>query len=86
MATIVEHTDTAKKYILLGTGFGAYKATRPSLFFGNLVPSEDEGASPMAAICDDSGTILWISSSELKVVEVDGAKPEELLTIQNELE
>jgi hypothetical protein len=80
MATIVEHIATGKKYLLLGTGFGAYKATRPSLFFGNLAPSEEEGISPMTAVCDDSGAIFWVRSHEMRVVEVDGVKPGEALT------
>ena len=80
MATIVEHTATGKKYLLLGTGFGAYKATRPSLFFGNLAPSEEEGISPMTAVCNDNGKILWINSHEMKVIEVDGVKPGQALT------
>ncbi len=41
MATIVQHLDTYDKYILLGAGFGAYKATRPSFFGGNLFPNEE---------------------------------------------
>ena len=79
MATIMEHIETGKKYILLGTGFGEYKAIRPSLMLGNLAPIEKEGISPMVAVCNGSGKILWISSSEMKVVQVDGKKPEEVL-------
>lgn len=40
MAIIVEHKDSGKKYILLGTGFGTFKALRPSIFFGNWFPKE----------------------------------------------
>ena len=40
MAVIVKHIESGERYILLGTGFGAYKATRPSLFFGNWSPQK----------------------------------------------
>jgi hypothetical protein len=50
MATIVQSKRDGKNYVLLGTGFGAYKATRPGVFFGNLIPDEDEGQITMAAV------------------------------------
>ena len=52
MATIVRSKQNGKKYILLGTGFGAYKATRPGVFFGNLIPEEEQGQIKMVAVCD----------------------------------
>ena len=79
MAVIVKHTESGETYILLGTGFGAYKATRPSLFFGNLVPSEDSGQTTMVAVCNSEGKIGWIHSEELQVVEIDGKEPGEVL-------
>ena len=79
MAVLVEHTETKERYILLGTGFGAYKATRPSLFFGNLLPSEESGQTTMVAVCNRQGQIGWVHSSELTVVEIDGKAPVELL-------
>ena len=79
MAVIVKHTQTGHNYILLGTGFGAYKATRPSLFFGNLAPTEESGQTTMVAVSNDQGQIGWIHSEELQVVEIDGKKPNELL-------
>ena len=79
MAVIVKHTQSGQNYILLGTGFGAYKATRPSLFFGNLAPTEESGQTTMVAVCNKQGQIGWIHSEELQVVEIDGKKPNELL-------
>ena len=38
MATIMEHRESGNRYILLGTGYGAYKSSRPSRVFGNLIP------------------------------------------------
>ena len=37
MAVIVEHRETGDRFVLVGTGFGAYKATKPNWFFGNLL-------------------------------------------------
>ena len=82
MATKVEHVTTGKTFILLGTGFGSYKATRPSVFFGNWAPSEEEGSSPMAAVCNEKGEILWVDSADLKVITIDGVKPEQALMEQ----
>ena len=79
MATIVKHIQSGDKYILLGAGFGAYKATRPSLFFGNWAPAEETGQVTMVAVCNVQGQIGWIHSRELEVVDVDGMLPVELL-------
>jgi hypothetical protein len=79
MAVIVKHIESGEKFILLGTGFGAFKATRPSLFFGNLAPTEEAGQVTMVAVCNSQGQIGWIHSDELQVVEVDGKAPAELL-------
>ncbi|MCG8501252.1 MAG: hypothetical protein MJB12_12685 [Firmicutes bacterium] len=78
MAIKVKHRSTGKIYILLGTGLGAYKATRPGLFFGNLLPEEESGTLERAAVCDESGNIGWCPTTELCVYEIDGKKIEEL--------
>lgn len=80
MATIVQYKRDGKKYILLGTGFGAYKSTRPGVFFGNLLPNEEQGQITMVAVCDHAGNIQWTHSDELTVVEVDGDSPSTLLS------
>lgn len=72
MAIVVELKDTKDKYILLGTGFGAFKATRPSLIFGNFAPVDENGEMEMVAICNNTGNIGWVQSSEVTVIEVDG--------------
>ena len=79
MGIIVEHKDAGKKYILLGTGFGAFKASRPSVFFGDWLPKEESGELTMVAVCDDQGQIGWIRSEELTVVQVEGRRPAEML-------
>ena len=79
MAVIVKHIESGEKYLLLGTGFGAYKATRPSVFFGSLLPKEEAGQVTMVAVSNAQGQIGWIHSNELQVVQVDGISPGELL-------
>lgn len=76
MAAIVIHRGSGERYVLLGTGFGAYKSSRASVFGGNLFPHEEEGIMMMAAACDSSGTIFWFKTEELKVIEVDGMEIE----------
>lgn len=80
MATIVQSKRNGKKYVLLGTGFGAYKATRPGVFFGNLIPEEEKGQITMVAVCDKEGRIRWTHSDDLTVVDVDGSSPSALLS------
>ncbi|MBD2843625.1 hypothetical protein IDH44_00355 [Paenibacillus sp. IB182496] len=55
MSVIVLHKSTNQRYILLGTGFGAYKAQRPSFLGGNLFPHEEADEIPVAAVCDTRG-------------------------------
>lgn len=87
MAIIVRHRKTNKKYILLGTGFGAFKAVRPSFFGGNLLPHEEEGIIKMISVSDKNGNINWFYSDNLQVVEVDGIKVTEfeILYEKNEI-
>ena len=79
MAIKVRHRKNNKVYLLLGVGFGAYKATRPSMLLGNLAPNSEEGKVDMMAMCDSTGTIYWARSGDMEVIEVDGATPAELL-------
>lgn len=83
MATIVLHYKSGKRFILLGTGFGAYKSSRPSFLGGSLFPREEEGKLPMAAVCDRSGLIEWFYTDELVVEEVDGQKVAEMARISS---
>lgn len=79
MAIIVRHNETRKVFALVGTGFGAYKATRPGVFGGNLFPNEEEGTIPVAAVSDERGSIQWLSTDELQVIEIDGVKIENVI-------
>jgi len=77
MATIVREPRSGGHYILLGAGFGAYKSTHPSMFFGSLAPWEDSGEVSVVAVCDHEGRIGWLNSHELQVVSIDGKAPGE---------
>lgn len=79
MATIVLHKESGKKYILLGTSYSVYKDSQPSFMGGALFPHEEEGLFRMAALCDRSGEVQWISTDDIRVVEVDGRNLDELL-------
>lgn len=84
MAIVVEHRKTLKKFILLGVGYGTYKATRPSFIGGNLFPNEEEGETRVVAVCDKNGNIIWFSPNKLRVVEIDGIKLEKLNNVFDE--
>lgn len=79
MAIIVRHRNTEEVYALIGTGYGAYKATRPSFLGGNLFPHEEEGEIPVAAVSNVAGDIEWFYTKDLQVIEIDGINVEELL-------
>lgn len=79
MATIVLHKPTGECFVLIGTGFGAYSSSSPSFFGGNLFPNKEYGEVECAAVSDAAGTIRWLPTEELQVLEVDGKSPEEWL-------
>lgn len=85
MAIVVLHIKHKKKYVLIGTGFGAYKSTRPSVLGGSLFPHEDMGEIPVAAVTDSKGKIHWFLTEDLQVIEIDGENPIEILKEENEL-
>ncbi|MDQ7095076.1 hypothetical protein REC12_15880 [Desulfosporosinus sp. PR] len=80
MAVIVVHRVTGQYYALVGTGYSFYKDSRPSFLGGVLFPHQEEGEFKGAAIADEQGSISWVHTSELKVIEVDGIKVGELLS------
>lgn len=79
MLTIVKQITTDKNFILIGTGFAAYKTSKPSTFIANRVPKADQGEIPMVAVCDESGEITWMKTDEIKIVEIDGTLPLNIL-------
>ena len=79
MAIIVEKIEFGERYILVGASFAAYESARPSMIFGNLFPNEKQGTLGMVAVCDLEGNISWLEHQALRVVEIDGFKPGQIL-------
>ena len=79
MAIIVEHREDGQRFVLVGTGFGAFLATRPSWFLGNLSPEEESGEVSVVAICEAQGDIGWFDSQKLRGVSIDGEPPSSVL-------
>ena len=72
MATIVLDKQTKQRYILLGAGFGMYESHTEKYY-------EDLISLPMRACTDSDGAIVWLSSEDVIVLEVDGKPPAVLL-------
>ncbi|WBW95686.1 hypothetical protein [Oceanirhabdus sp. W0125-5] len=79
MLTIVKQIATDKNFILIGTGYGAFKTSNPSTFRVNRLPKADEGVIPMVAVCDDNGVIKWMKTKEIKIVNINGNLPINIL-------
>ncbi|WP_202081188.1 hypothetical protein [Caldalkalibacillus salinus] len=85
MAIVVLHAKDKKKYVLIGTGFGAHKSTRPSVLGGSLFPHEDMGEIPVAAVTDSKGKIHWFLTEDLQVIKIDGENPGDILKAESEV-
>lgn len=57
-----------KEYILVGTGYGMYKAQGATGWFQ---PLHVEGESSLVALCNKDGKIKWIDSEQIRVISVD---------------
>lgn len=79
MATIVVHEPTSRRYILIGSGFGAFQSKKPNWLLGDLMADTTEGQHAMVCVCDKNGDLRWVESSHLTVISVDGETPSELL-------
>ena len=79
MATIVRYKHNEELYILLGTGYGLFKSTRPGFLGGDLFPNEETGSESKASVCDDAGRMFWGRTDDLTVVEIDGESPAAIL-------
>lgn len=79
MPVIVQHLKTKKVFVLLGASYSYFKDSRPSFLGGVLFPHEEEGEFTLAAVSDAKGEIGWFPTRELKVVEVDGKSPGDIL-------
>ena len=79
MATIVRVKSTSETGILVGTGLGAFRSSRPSWIGGSLFPTEEEGEIQLVALANARGEIGWFVTEDTEVVSVDGQTPAELL-------
>jgi len=79
MATIVVEKESRTRFVLVGSGYGAFKATRPGMFLGNWAPTETDGEFPLVLVCNSAGDLFWGQSSEFEILSVDGETPAEIL-------
>lgn len=79
MVTIVRDHASGVRFVLLGTGFGAFSSRTPGEFLGNLSPNERKGTHTMLAVCGPSGNVVWYPSTAMQVISVAGRHPAELL-------
>ena len=80
MATIVQHQKSGKKYVLLGSGFGAFQSKKPNWFLGDFLADVSEGQFAMICVADADNRIGWLESSEVIVLSVDGTSVRDLLS------
>ncbi len=83
MAVIVEKKKTGRRYIYLGSGFGMDKDRQSNSILGSLGSFDIEEIDKLICVCDESGTLEWIESDELKVIEVNGENPANVLARYN---
>lgn len=77
MASIIKHKKTGEKFILLGSGFGMYQSTAPSALLGNWSPNTNKGSEQAICACKENGEILWLRSTDVTVIKVDGKSPDQ---------
>ena len=78
MATIVRDIESGKIYVLIGTSYTYYKDSGPSFLSGDLV-ARDEQVFCLAALSDERGVMRWLPTEQLKVIEVNGVKVDDVL-------
>jgi hypothetical protein len=79
MAIIVEYQKDNKKYIYIGASYSYFKEVTPSFFGGNLFPNQEEGEFNCILASDQEGKLIWLPATEVKVISVDGKRPDEIL-------
>ena len=70
MATIVEHIESKKRYILLGGGLGVYQSA-PNLAI------KETGVEKYICVSNSIGGIQWLQSREVIVISIDGKSPDQ---------
>lgn len=82
MATIVEHIESKRRYVLVGAGFGTWDTAVAGRFLGAPNPNRDSGTQSMLALADGSGLVAWVASEQVRILSVDGKTPEQLLAVE----
>ncbi len=67
---VVKLKSTNEEFVLLGAGYGMFKAKGQA--HGFAFNSTDEGDKQAICMCDKYGEIYWADSSDVAVVSVDG--------------
>lgn len=67
---LVKIKATGEIRVMLGTGYGVFKAYGQK-GWGSF-PSTSKGEKYKIVICDKSGSIEWIDSDLCEVIEIDG--------------
>ncbi|QVK16813.1 hypothetical protein KHQ81_07770 [Mycoplasmatota bacterium] len=67
---LVKIKTTGEVRVLIGTGYGVFKAYGQK-GWGSF-PSTSKGEKFKIATCDKTGSIEWIESDSCEVIEVDG--------------
>jgi len=75
--TIVRLNSTEKEYVLLGTGFGMFKA-QGQAGWGKMV-NTSKGDKRVVALSNEFGQVLWADSNDITVVSVDGVNISKIL-------
>lgn len=69
MAVVVRREKDGETFVVVGAGLSASQHN----------PLFSQNVSRMLCICDKSGDLYWVPTTELTVVEVDGLPPAEVL-------
>lgn len=72
MAILVEHLESKKRFLLLGTGLGQWASARPNRLLGDLFAKESGGTTTMCCVSDYGGRLGWVASDQLRVLSMDG--------------
>ncbi len=80
MATIAVIKSTGQRGLVIGTGFGMFRAYRTSSVIAHSVQRESAGEEHLIALANESGEISWHRSADVQIVEVDGKPPHVLLS------
>ncbi len=79
MPILIRHLPTNKELIYIGSGFGMYQSKKPNWFLGDLVSDTDEGNKAVIYACNKEGKIILLYAEDVKVISINGIRPDELI-------